>query len=192
MTALSHRGWLMVIDVQPAFAHPESPWFTPSLNDVAERIATLVPEFGERVIFTRFVPPPTLSGSWERYYRRWAFARDANSDWLWVLDARWSGRPSITSHRFSKWNTEVSVRLGSGPTITLCGVSTDCCVLSTALAAIDDGAHVRLVADACAAKTPEIHQRAIDVMASRAPQLTIVTLEEERMRQRAYAREMPA
>ncbi len=39
--------------------------------------------------------------------------------------------------------------------MVLCGVSTDCCVLMTALAAVDDGVAVRVVADACAAKTPD-------------------------------------
>ena len=36
--------------------------------------------------------------------------------------------------------------------IVLTGVSTDCCVLSTALAAADAGVHVRVVADACAGR----------------------------------------
>ncbi len=49
--------WLMVIDLQPAFAHPDSPWFTPTLDGVTAQIARLVPRFGERLLFTRFVPP---------------------------------------------------------------------------------------------------------------------------------------
>ncbi len=57
----------------------------------------------------------------------------------------------------------------------MCGVSTDCCVLATALAAVDGGAHVRVVADACAAKSAEIHEQALQIMAARAPQLALVT-----------------
>ena len=165
--------------MQPAFGHPDSPWFTPSIDTVAERIETLVPLFGRRVIFTRFVPPAQPTGSWVQYYERWPFARDPASDWLWQLLPRWADRASVASHRFSKWR-EVSALLPPTPTLVLCGVSTDCCVLATALAAVDDGAHVRLVADACAAKTPEIHQSAVENLATRAPALAVVSAAEER------------
>ena len=60
----------------------------------------------------------------------------------------------------------------------LCGVSTDCCVLATALAAIDAGAHVRVVADACAAE-PALHRAALDLLARRSPQLRLSTVEAE-------------
>ena len=53
---------------------------------------------------------------------------------------------------------ELRALVGGGEAV-LCGVSTECCVLMTALAAVDDGAHVRVVADACAAKGPKTHER---------------------------------
>ena len=173
-------SWLMVIDMQPAFSHPDSPWFTPSLKEVGKRIETLVPLYGERVLFTRFVPPQELTGSWRSYYDKWHFAARKDADWLWDLDHPWQGRPSIASHTFSKWVPEAIARLGPEPEVALCGVSTDCCVLGTALAAVDHGAHVRIVADACAAKTEDLHLRALSLLALRAPQLAIVTIEQER------------
>jgi nicotinamidase-related amidase len=169
----------MVIDLQPGFSDPASPWYTPALAEAAERIARLVTRFGERVLFTRFVPPDTVSGSWQSYYAKWDFAIEASSAWLWDLDPAFQGRLSIASHTFSKWVPEAKAHIGDNPTVVLCGVSTDCCVLMTALAAVDDGAHVRVVTDACAAKSPEIHERAIALMASRAPQLTLVTTDME-------------
>jgi nicotinamidase-related amidase len=174
--------WLMVIDLQPAFSHPDSPWFTPSLKEVGKRIETLVPLYRERVLFTRFAPPQALIGSWRNYYEKWEFAARKDADWLWELDHPWRERPSIASHTFSKWVPEAVVRFGPEPEVVLCGVSTDCCVLGTALAAVDHGAHVRVVADACAAKSPELHNRALDLLSLRAPQLAIVTLEQERQR----------
>ena len=173
------ESWLMVIDLQPAFSHPDSPWFTPSVTEVAKRIAKLVPLYGERVLFTRFVPPATMIGSWRDYYEKWPFAARRDATWLWELDHPWRGRQSIASHTFSKWVPEAIARLGSEPRVTLCGVSTDCCVLGTAFAAVDHGARVRVVSDACAAKSPEIHNRALDILAMRAPQLSIVTVAEE-------------
>jgi nicotinamidase-related amidase len=183
--SLAHKSWLMVIDMQPAFSHPDSPWFTPSLDEVAKRIETLVPLYSERVLFTRFVPPQALTGSWRNYYEKWEFATRKDADWLWELDHPWRGRLSIASHTFSKWVPEAVAHFGPEPEVVLCGVSTDCCVLGTALAAVDHGAHVRIVADACAAKSSELHNRALDLLSLRAPQLAIVTLEQERQRMAA-------
>lgn len=173
------RAWLMVVDLQPAFSHPDSPWFTPSLGEVSARIARLVPAFGDRVLFTRFVPPAVPDGSWKAYYEKWPFALRPEADWLWAVDAPWQGRPSIASHRFSKWVPAAFERFGPSPEVAICGVSTDCCVLATAYAAVDGGAQVRLVEDACAAKSLAVHQQALAILATRAPQLRIVTVEEE-------------
>jgi nicotinamidase-related amidase len=79
---------------------------------------------------------------------------------------------------FSKWEA-LRGAIGADAAITLCGVSTDCCVLATALAAVDGGAEVRVVADACTAKTQEAHDRALALMAARAPQLALVSVAEE-------------
>jgi nicotinamidase-related amidase len=62
--------------------------------------------------------------------------------------------------------------------MVLTGVSTDCCVLATAVAAADAGVHVKVVADACAGITDADHQRALDVMALFAPMIEITTVEQ--------------
>lgn len=49
--------------------------------------------------------------------------------------------------------------------MVLTGIATDCCVLSTALAAADAGVRVSVVADASAGSTDANYQRALDVMA---------------------------
>lgn len=180
--------WLLAIDLQPAFAHPDSPWYTASLAATAPAIAELAALFGEQTLFTRFVPPSRPAGSWTHYYDKWHFALDPANAWLWDLDAPWAGRPSIASHTFSKWLPPVRDRLGPEAALVLCGVSTDCCVLMTALAAVDAGVPVRVVADACAAKTPALHARALDLLAGRAPQLAITTVAEERARHRPQGR----
>ena len=119
-------------------------------------------------------------GSWTRYYERWPFALDPAFGWLWALDAPWQDRASLASHTFSKWVPAAQATVDPGAALVLCGVSTDCCVLMTALAAVDDGRQVRVVADACAAKTPAHQARALELLAGRAPQLSIVTAAEER------------
>ncbi|HWT33381.1 MAG TPA: isochorismatase family protein, partial [Microbacterium sp.] len=52
-------------------------------------------------------------------------------------------------------------------------VSTDCCVLSTALGAADAGVRIRVAADACAGLSDADHQRALDAMALYAPLIEI-------------------
>jgi len=174
--------WLVVIDMQNAFAAADSPWFTPSFGAAHERIAALLPLFGERVVFTRFVPPAVIKGSWEAYYGKWQFAMAPDAAALWTLVAPWQDRPSLDSHRFSKWGPELHRLARRADSIVLCGVSTECCVLGTALAAVDDGVFVRIVADACGAKTPEIHEGALSVLDGRAPQLVISDTIAERSR----------
>ena len=169
--AASQRDWLVVIDMQNAFAQPDSPWFTPSFEAAAGNIAALLPLYGERVRFTRFVPPARIAGSWEAYYAKWQFAVKPNDPAIWELVEPWRGQPSVDSHQFSKWGPALAWLADAGGSIVLCGVSTDCCVMATALAAVDDGAFVRVVADACGAKTPTIHQAALDLLAKRSPQL---------------------
>ena len=67
---------------------------------------------------------------------------------------------------------------GPTPHLVLAGVSTDCCVISTALAAADAGATITVVTDACAGSTPENHRSAMDVMALYPPQITLATTDE--------------
>lgn len=186
MTGTKPPRWLAVIDLQPAFADPASPWFAPNLAEAARAIAEMVPLYGEHVVFTRFVPPARLSGSWHAYYRKWPFALNEEASWLWDVAEPWKAHRSVASHMFSKWE-QLREEIGAEAAITLCGVSTDCCVLATALAAVDGGADVRVVADACAAKTPEAHERALAIMNARAPQLEVVSVAEELASRHALA-----
>ena len=183
----SQDEWLVVIDMQTVFGVPHSPWFTPTFKSVGEQIALLLPLFDERVIFTRFIPPEVIEGSWDDYYRKWAFATDRDNAALWGLGAPWQTRPSLDTHRFSKWGSELQRLTGSTPRLVLCGVSTDCCVMATALGAVDGGAFVRVVADACGAKTPAIHESALSLLSMRAPQLVISSVQQERARLGAAA-----
>ena len=78
----------------------------------------------------------------------------------------------VTAGAFGKWPV-LRMLMGDDARVTLAGVSTDCCVLSTALPAADSGATVRVVANACAGSTPANHERALAAMALYGPQITI-------------------
>ena len=78
----------------------------------------------------------------------------------------------VTAGTFGKWPVLRDL-VGDGAHLTLTGVSTDCCVLSTALPAADAGVTVRIAASACAGSSAENHQRALDAMSLYGPQITV-------------------
>lgn len=169
--------WLVVVDPQVIFADPAaSPWGSPMWAETVPHIAALARAYGpERTILTRFVARPDLGGSWASYYEEWPFALVAEDDDLYAVvpDLVGRGAHTVTASTFGKWNADLRAIVGDQPSLTLAGVSTDCCVISTALPAADAGATIRVVADACAGSTPENHEHALAVMALFAPQITI-------------------
>jgi nicotinamidase-related amidase len=80
---------------------------------------------------------------------------------------------------FSAWGERLRSRAGDPAELVLCGVATDCCVISTALDAIDDAAFVRVVEDACRGSSAASHDAAVTVLRGYAPQVTLTTVDEE-------------
>jgi nicotinamidase-related amidase len=68
--------------------------------------------------------------------------------------------------------------VGEQPSLVVGGVATDCCVISTVLAAADAGASVRVVTDACAGSTDDNHHEALHVMSLYAPLVSLTTTAE--------------
>lgn len=172
------QDWLVVIDMQPGFGDPSSPWAAPGFNHCATQINRMLPLFADRVIFTRFVPPPNPTGAWVQYYQDWSFAHAPENAPLWDLPKAWAHHPNVIGHRFAKW-TELRPHLPEAARLVMCGVATDCCVLGTAIEAADDGRFIRVVTDACAAGSDALHTAAVDVMRDRAPMITLSDVETE-------------
>ncbi len=82
--------------------------------------------------------------------------------------------PVVTRPTMGKYGADLLAATGGSRNLVLCGVSTDCCVLSTALAAADDGAWVRVVRDGCAAASDADQERSLAAMAFYGPQVEIV------------------
>lgn len=174
--------WLVVVDMQRVFADAEaSPWgMGADFDAVVPQVRSLVDAYAGRVVYTRFVAPAEPLDAWADYYRDWPFALESSAAPLWeVVDALAPapGVPVVDAPTFGKWGAELDAATGGARRLDLCGVSTDCCVITTALAAADAGCWVRVAADACAGVTPADHQRALDTMAMFPPQLTITTTE---------------
>jgi nicotinamidase-related amidase len=180
MSADAIRGRLAVIDMQRVFAEPDSPWATPRFDEAAEGVRRLLPAFGERVTFTRFLAPEKPAGAWRAYYDQWPFALQPPRSRLWELTDEFAARASdvVDANTFGKWTSELAERVGSDGRLVLAGVSTDCCVLSTALAAADAGAEVVVVADACAGVDDDSHAKALHVMDLYRPLIRVVTVDD--------------
>ena len=171
--------WLMIIDMQRIFGEPISEWATPGYASATAGIRRLLGAFEKRICFTRFLPPGQPTGSWIAYYEQWPFALDPENAPLYELSAGFAAVAATTVDRttFGKWDAETDRSLGHPGEIVLAGVTTDCCVLSTALAAADAGVHVTVAADACAGVTEADHQRALDAMALYSPLIDIANVD---------------
>jgi nicotinamidase-related amidase len=167
--------WLAVIDMQRVFAEPGSPWLTPKFAEIVVPVKRLVDCFGRRVTFTRFVAPDQPAGGWRRYYDQWPFARQPPDARIYELVDDFGPEPTLDATTFGKWGPELAAQVGAGP-LVLCGVSTDCCVLSTALAAADAGIEVQVVIEACAGLNDDSHEKALDILRLYAPLIEVVPL----------------
>jgi nicotinamidase-related amidase len=171
---------LVVVDLQVVFADPASPWCAPGLPAALPGVQALLSAFGERAVLTRFVAPQQPHGAWVPYYRQWPFALQPPEAPLWDLvpEVDVDGRRVLDGSTFGKWDERLAAELGDGGELMLAGVSTDCCVLSTALAAADAGVAVTVAADACAGASEADHRRALDAMALYQPLVTVTTVAE--------------
>jgi nicotinamidase-related amidase len=170
--------WLAVIDMQRVFAEPDSAWFTPRFAEITGPVRELAGALRPRVTFTRFVAPEAPAGAWRRYYDQWPFALQPPGAPIYQLAADFADEPGPTldATTFSKWGPELSAQVGDGGRLLLAGVSTDCCVLSTAVAAADAGVAVQVVADACAGVTDESHSQALAILRLYGPLIEVTSV----------------
>ncbi|CAM3847672.1 cysteine hydrolase family protein [Isoptericola cucumis] len=176
----SHDAWLVAVDMQRVFADPPSPWSSPDFPAALSGVRRLLPAFPGRVAYTRYVAPSEPRGAWADYFAAWPFALVPPDDPLYDLvdGLDPGGAPVVTAATFGKWGPELAAATGGAGTLVVAGVSTDCCVLSTVLAAADAGRHVRVVADACAGASRADHERALDTMRLYAPLVEVTTVAE--------------
>lgn len=173
-------AWLVVIDPQRIFADPVSQWGSPMFPGIVEPVRRLASAARERTIVTRWVPAREPQGSWRVYLDAWPFADVAADDVLLDLVPEATGLSDrvVSVPTFGKWGPDLEAVTGPTPRLVLTGVATDCCVVSTALAAADAGATITVVTDACAGSTPDNHAAAMSVMALYPPQITLATTDE--------------
>jgi nicotinamidase-related amidase len=171
------KSILAVIDLQNIFADPASEWFTPRFAEVVPQIHRLVAAFGDDVVFTRFIAPARPEGAWKQYYAQWPFALQPPESPLYQVIPEFQPSSTVDATTFGKWTPRLATRVG-GARLVLAGVSTDCCVLSTALAAADAGVAVTVVSDACAGVDDESHAKTLDILRLYGPLVKVATAKE--------------
>jgi nicotinamidase-related amidase len=171
---------LALIDLQRIFADPNSGWAAPEFQRVVKPAKQLIDILSPRVVFTRFVAPEKPVGSWATYYELYPFAlQPPDADDYQLVD-EFKGASTLDKSTFGKWGPELAEAVGPGGHLVLGGVTTDCCVITTALAAVDAGVYVQVVEDACTGSDQDSHRKAIDVMRLYSPMLEIVTVDQLR------------
>ena len=177
---MSGRPWFVAIDMQRVFGDPSSAWCAPRYGAAAANVVRLAPRFGDRSVFTRFVAPAEPTGAWVPYYEQFPWALQPADSRLYELtdDVAAHAETTVAATTFGKWTTDLRAVVGDQPRLVVAGVTTDCCVVSTVLAAADAGASITVATDACAGSTDDNHQKALDVMALYGPLVTLATTAE--------------
>jgi nicotinamidase-related amidase len=171
---------LAVIDMQNIFADPQSDWFTKDIDTIVPNISDLVKHFGKDVVFTRFISAKSPRGAWKAYYQDWPKALTPPNDPIWDIIPElqessrqvhgWNGdATTIDKTTFGKFGPEFVNLLDYDDEVYLCGVSTDCCVVATALSLIDYGVKTYVIGDACKGLDDYSEQAALHTMSLFAP-----------------------
>ena len=169
---------LVVIDMQRAF-RDEGQWQVPRYQAIVPVISRLQQELGAGSVFTRFVRNEAETGAWAAYYRRWDGMRFPSGSEAWDITLDVPGEATVLdAPTFSKWGPDLAALVPEGAEMVLVGVATDCCVLSTALGAVDAGRFVTVVSDACAAVSDEAQQQTLALLKLLSPMCEVVTSEE--------------
>ena len=174
---VGHSALHVAIDMQRLFAE-DTPWRVPSFSEVVPAIQRIARAHPERTLFTRFLTPASVdvtAGAWRRYYERWPTVTLDRMP-AEMLDLVPSLVPLAAPERicdkttfsgFATGSLGEAVKRRGADTLVLTGIETDVCVLATALAAVDLGLHVIVVADAVTSASSTCHAATLEMLRSR-------------------------
>ena len=172
-TAFSGRvGWgarpaVVVIDLVRAYTHPNGPFALPQAQDAVEATTELVETAREKDVpvywtVVRYAPTLADGGLFVRKVPALAcFAEDAHGGWGDLALEPDAGEVVVVKQYASAFfGTSLAPTLHAAKvdTVVLAGVSTSGCVRATAMDALNSGFHPQVVRQACADRTPEVHE----------------------------------
>jgi nicotinamidase-related amidase len=175
------RTALLVIDIQVDFAAPDGAMarqgadmtrITPAVAQ-AQALAAAARAAHVPLVFSRVVTAPHLETAveWEARARRGdhgpGICVEGSPGAAFLAPLPQDGDVVITKHRYSLF---AGNRLGEQlkargiDTLVLCGVTTECCVQSTAWDAFERDFHVIIATDAVAAYQPDLHRAVLEAL----------------------------
>ncbi|TFV86709.1 isochorismatase family protein [Blastococcus sp. CT_GayMR20] len=175
-SAFSGRvGWgrrpaVVVIDLVRAYTHPDGPFALPDARAVVDATTELVGTAREKDVpvywtVVRYAPGLADGGLFVRKVPALAcFAEDAPGDWGDLALEPEAGEVVVVKQYASAFfGTSLAPTLhASGvDTLVLAGVSTSGCVRATAMDALNSGFRPQVVRQACADRTPALHENNI-------------------------------
>ncbi len=167
----------LCIDMQEMFRQP-TPWHVPWMARVADTVVEVAERFGQRTIFTRFVParqPDDMWGMWRRYYQKWPMMTREQLD-PELLDLVPELRRLVPPARvfdkatYSPWFDGSLDWMLKGERVTsvvISGGETDVCVLAAVLGAVDLGYRVVVLSDAVCSGADGTHDASLEVLGER-------------------------
>lgn len=165
---------LLLIDFQYIFYLPTA-WNVPHFKEAQTNALKAQKKLNNTTtIATRYIPPKPLTGEWVNYFKHYPNISTNPDDKVYDLPIK--ADFVVSAPKFGKWDAILSsIAMNDVSTVYIAGVATECCVLATALAAVDSGVKVIIISDACAGATQETHDRALNLMKDFAPSITIKT-----------------
>jgi len=175
------RTVLLVIDIQADFASPEGAMARSGADMTAifpavERAGALVEVArgrGVLRVFTRAVTAPHLETDVEREAkgRRGddgpGICREGTPGADFIEPRPHADEAVVTKHRYSVFaGTGLAEKLKARgiDTLVLCGLTTECCIQSSAWDAFERDFHVVIATDAVAAYQPQLHGAALEAL----------------------------
>jgi maleamate amidohydrolase len=164
-------GWgprpaVVVIDLVRAYTHPDGPFALPDAQAAVEATAELVETARGKdvpVVWTvvRYAAGLADGGLFVRKVPALAcFAEDAAGDWGDLALEPAAGELVVVKQYASAFfGTSLATTLHTAgvDTLVIAGVSTSGCVRATAMDALNSGFRPQVVRDACADRTPALH-----------------------------------
>lgn len=169
------KDLLLIIDMQNVYL-PGQPWACPSIPDILPNILSLLdsPLCGSYfdVIFTQYTAPENPRGRWKQYNE----AHKAINENVWQNQMISELKPYLKHWPLYKKSTysscsvpQIMDTIENYGRIALCGVIAECCILATAEALIDAGAHVCYLKDAVSGQSSTNEDVVIKLMESFSP-----------------------
>lgn len=173
---------LVVVDMQNAYLEDQC-WACTMTSDCAQKVIDLI-ESGtcDNVVFTIYLAPENPVGTWVTYNEVNA---EVNADeWLneivEELQPYAEKYPVYSKSTYSSFgNPDFKALMARTGRIVIAGVMSECCVLATAVDAVDTGTPVVYLSDACSGSSKEFEEMTIKLMEFASPTHTAVMTTDE-------------